>query len=85
MFLNVRDHGSLIDRTRLAREIWKTCRPPWKATDLEDKIIIPSKGEDIVDHIPLEFVLSHLPNLVELYLNFGMIYMNDGFEWRDFE
>ncbi|XP_011862979.1 PREDICTED: T-complex-associated testis-expressed protein 1-like [Vollenhovia emeryi] len=41
--------------------------------------------EDIVHHIPMAVILPRFPYLTEIYLNFGMIYMNDGFEWRDFE
>jgi len=38
-----------------------------------------------VHHIPMAVILPQFPHLTEIYLNFGMIYMNDGFEWRDFE
>lgn len=41
--------------------------------------------EDIVHHIPMAIILPQFPHLTEIYLNFGMIYMDDGFEWRDFE
>jgi len=41
--------------------------------------------EDVVHHIPMAVILPQFPHLTEIYLNFGMIYMNDGFEWRDFE
>ncbi|KAG5306413.1 DRC5 protein, partial [Pseudoatta argentina] len=41
--------------------------------------------EDIVHHIPMAVILPQFPNLTEIYLNFGIIYMNDGFEWRDFK
>nr|XP_012231218.1 PREDICTED: T-complex-associated testis-expressed protein 1 [Linepithema humile] len=41
--------------------------------------------EDVAHHIPMAIILSQFPHLAEIYLNFGMIYMNDGFEWRDFE
>ncbi|XP_011701504.1 PREDICTED: T-complex-associated testis-expressed protein 1-like isoform X2 [Wasmannia auropunctata] len=41
--------------------------------------------EDVAHHIPMAVVLPQFPHLTEIYLNFGMIYMNDGFEWRDFE
>lgn len=41
--------------------------------------------EDIAHHIPMAIILPQFPHLAEIYLNFGMIYMNDGFEWRDFE
>ncbi|XP_076180898.1 dynein regulatory complex subunit 5 isoform X2 [Ptiloglossa arizonensis] len=42
-------------------------------------------NEDIVHHIPMNIILSQLPLLVEIRITFGVIYMNDGFEWRDFE
>lgn len=45
----------------------------------------PVPEEDVVHHIPMAVILPQLSYLVEIYLNFGMIYMNDGFEWRDFE
>ncbi|XP_032685319.1 dynein regulatory complex subunit 5-like [Odontomachus brunneus] len=45
----------------------------------------PMPEEDVAHHIPMAVVLPQLPYLTEIYLNFGMIYMNDGFEWRDFE
>lgn len=38
-----------------------------------------------VHHIPLELILPQFPNLTEIRINFGLVYMNDGFEWRDFE
>ncbi|KAF3423407.1 hypothetical protein E2986_01732 [Frieseomelitta varia] len=38
-----------------------------------------------VHHIPLELILPQFPNLAEIRINFGLVYMNDGFEWRDFE
>ncbi|KAL0111701.1 hypothetical protein PUN28_013119 [Cardiocondyla obscurior] len=41
--------------------------------------------DDVVHHVPLAIILPQFPHLAEIYLNFGMIYMNDGFEWRDFE
>ncbi|KMQ96319.1 T-complex-associated testis-expressed protein 1 [Lasius niger] len=41
--------------------------------------------EDIAHHIPMAIILPQFPHLTEIYLNFGMIYMDDGFEWRDFE
>lgn len=41
--------------------------------------------EDVVHHIPMAVILPQFSYLTEIYLNFGMIYMNDGFEWRDFE
>ncbi|KAK2588730.1 hypothetical protein KPH14_001618 [Odynerus spinipes] len=41
--------------------------------------------EDIVEHIPMSVILPQLPHLTEISFNVGMIYMNDGFEWRDFE
>ncbi|XP_063978515.1 dynein regulatory complex subunit 5-like [Diachasmimorpha longicaudata] len=33
----------------------------------------------------MNVILRKLPELRELRLNFGMIYMNEGFEWRDFD
>ncbi|CAL7938947.1 unnamed protein product [Xylocopa violacea] len=42
-------------------------------------------GEQPVHHIPLELILPRFPHLAEIRINFGLIYMNDGFEWRDFE
>nr|XP_033339127.1 dynein regulatory complex subunit 5 [Megalopta genalis] len=41
--------------------------------------------EDIVQHIPMAEILPQLANLTEVRINFGVIYMNDGFEWRDFQ
>ncbi|XP_029159662.1 dynein regulatory complex subunit 5-like [Nylanderia fulva] len=41
--------------------------------------------EDIAHHIHMAIILPQFPHLTEIYLNFGMIYMDDGFEWRDFE
>ncbi|XP_076644438.1 dynein regulatory complex subunit 5 [Halictus rubicundus] len=41
--------------------------------------------EDIVHHVPMAVILPLLPELVEIRINFGVIYMNDGFEWRDFQ
>ncbi|KAM0732060.1 Dynein regulatory complex subunit 5 [Formica fusca] len=41
--------------------------------------------EDVAHHIPMAIILPQFPHLTEIYLNFGMIYMDDGFEWRDFE
>ncbi|XP_076294599.1 dynein regulatory complex subunit 5 [Lasioglossum baleicum] len=41
--------------------------------------------EDIVHHVPMTVILPQLPELVELRINFGVIYMSDGFEWRDFQ
>nr|XP_033195790.1 dynein regulatory complex subunit 5-like isoform X1 [Bombus vancouverensis nearcticus] len=41
--------------------------------------------EVFVHHIPLELILPQFPHLTELRINFGLVYMNDGFEWRDFE
>ncbi|XP_024868822.1 dynein regulatory complex subunit 5-like [Temnothorax curvispinosus] len=41
--------------------------------------------ENVAHHIPMAVILPRFPYLTEIYLNFGMIYMNDGFEWRDFE
>ncbi|KYN01070.1 T-complex-associated testis-expressed protein 1 [Cyphomyrmex costatus] len=54
-----------------------------KRADTEnDELILE---EDVVHHIPMAVILPQFPHLTEIYLNFGMIYMNDGFEWRDFE
>ncbi|XP_076231005.1 dynein regulatory complex subunit 5 [Calliopsis andreniformis] len=41
--------------------------------------------EDVVHHIPMNIILPQFPNLVEIQIYFGLIYMNDGFEWRDFQ
>ncbi|KAL2725142.1 dynein regulatory complex subunit 5 isoform X1 [Vespula squamosa] len=59
------------------------------------KILVPHKNADdhkddqnyadVVDHIPMSIILPQLPYLTEMSLNMGMIYMDDGFEWRDFE
>ncbi|XP_044004505.1 dynein regulatory complex subunit 5 isoform X2 [Aphidius gifuensis] len=38
-----------------------------------------------VHHVQFENILIKLPELCEIHINFGVIYMNDGFEWRDFE
>ncbi|KAG9431613.1 dynein regulatory complex subunit 5 [Apis mellifera carnica] len=38
-----------------------------------------------INHIPLDIILPHFPNLTEIRINFGQIYMNDGFEWKDFD
>ncbi|XP_051156658.1 dynein regulatory complex subunit 5 isoform X2 [Leptopilina boulardi] len=38
-----------------------------------------------VQHIPMNIILPRLSNLRELVINFGMIYFNDGFEWKDFQ
>nr|XP_031832237.1 dynein regulatory complex subunit 5 [Nomia melanderi] len=40
--------------------------------------------EDVVHHIPMGLILPQLHRLTEIYINFGVIYMDDGFEWRDF-
>ncbi|XP_018352866.1 PREDICTED: LOW QUALITY PROTEIN: T-complex-associated testis-expressed protein 1-like [Trachymyrmex septentrionalis] len=57
--------------------------PTKKRTDMEnDELILE---DDVVHHIPMAVILPQFPHLTEIYLNFGMIYMNDGFEWRDFE
>ncbi|XP_024943509.1 dynein regulatory complex subunit 5-like [Cephus cinctus] len=52
--------------------------------DKDDEDKLPAT-ELIVHHIPLNLILPKFHQLRELYINFGMIYMNDGFEWRDFE
>ncbi|XP_015187416.1 PREDICTED: T-complex-associated testis-expressed protein 1-like [Polistes dominula] len=41
--------------------------------------------DDVVEHIPMSIILPQLPHLTEMSLNIGMIYLNDGFEWRDFQ
>ncbi|XP_014612019.1 PREDICTED: T-complex-associated testis-expressed protein 1-like [Polistes canadensis] len=33
----------------------------------------------------MSIILPQLPYLTEMSLNIGMIYMNDGFEWKDFQ
>ncbi|CAD1474237.1 unnamed protein product, partial [Heterotrigona itama] len=38
-----------------------------------------------VHHIPLEIILPQFTRLTEIRINFGLVYTNDGFEWRDFE
>lgn len=38
-----------------------------------------------INHIPLDIILPRFPYLTEIRINFGQIYMNDGFEWKDFE
>ena len=43
-----------------------------------------SDDSDVVHHIPFNVILPELSEIRQLSLNFGMIYMNDGFEWRDF-
>ncbi|KYQ55518.1 T-complex-associated testis-expressed protein 1 [Trachymyrmex zeteki] len=53
-----------------------------RANTENDELILE---EDVVHHIPLAVILPQCSHLTEIYLNFGMIYMNDGFEWRDFE
>ncbi|XP_033215739.1 dynein regulatory complex subunit 5-like isoform X2 [Belonocnema kinseyi] len=54
----------------------------WSGDETEDSC---TADEFPVNHIPMNIILPKLPNLTELILNFGMIYMNDGFEWRDFQ
>lgn len=54
-----------------------------KRANAEEEESIPE--EDVAHHIPMAVILPQFPHLTEIYLNFGMIYMNDGFEWRDFE
>ncbi|KYM79451.1 T-complex-associated testis-expressed protein 1 [Atta colombica] len=56
--------------------------PIKKQQTTENELILE---EDVVHHIPMAVILPQFPHLTEIYLNFGMIYMNDGFEWRDFE
>ncbi|XP_028050983.2 dynein regulatory complex subunit 5 [Monomorium pharaonis] len=57
--------------------------PTIKQTNAEDDE--STLEEDVAHHIPMAVILPQFPHLTEIYLNFGMIYMNDGFEWRDFE
>lgn len=46
----------------------------------------PCAAEDeVVHHIPLEIILPQFPNLLEIRITFGLIYMDDGFQWRDFQ
>ncbi|KAI4476397.1 hypothetical protein M0804_013607 [Polistes exclamans] len=47
----------------------------------------PDSNDDdyVVEHIPMSIILPQLPYLTEMSLNIGMIYMNDGFEWKDFQ
>ncbi|KAK0167824.1 hypothetical protein PV327_001683 [Microctonus hyperodae] len=54
----------------------------WSGDDDDDQCTV---NEFPVHHIPFNVILSQLPELREIRLNFGVIYMNDGFEWRDFE
>ncbi|XP_012281208.1 T-complex-associated testis-expressed protein 1 [Orussus abietinus] len=57
---------------------------PFKWSGEEDEDQCTNKTYS-VDHIPMGLILPRLPFLQELSINFGMIYMNDGFEWRDFQ
>nr|XP_050845436.1 dynein regulatory complex subunit 5 isoform X1 [Vespula vulgaris] len=58
----------------------KPTKIPSRLNDNDD-----SSHDDVVDHIPMSIILPQLPYLTEMSLNMGMIYMDDGFEWRDFE
>lgn len=51
--------------------------------DLDEDTCRPD--EPVVNHIDLERVLINLPNIEQVNLQFGMIYGDSGFEWRDFE
>ncbi|XP_048509429.1 dynein regulatory complex subunit 5 [Athalia rosae] len=50
-----------------------------------DKMAQVTSDEDCPNHIPFDEIVPFLPNLTELYINFGLIYMNAGFDWRDFK
>lgn len=50
----------------------------------DDELNFPAELE-LVHHVQLENILIKLPELCEIRINFGVVYMNDGFEWRDFE
>ncbi|XP_011313832.1 T-complex-associated testis-expressed protein 1 [Fopius arisanus] len=54
----------------------------WSGDDDEDQC---TAADFPVHHIPMDVIVPKLTELRELRLNFGMIYMNEGFEWRDFE
>ncbi|KZC15071.1 T-complex-associated testis-expressed protein 1 [Dufourea novaeangliae] len=63
----------------------RSLRPTRKQKSLDEGDDPCHAEEDIVHHIPMALVLPKLPRLAEIYVNFGVIYMNDGFEWRDFQ
>ncbi|KAG7202309.1 hypothetical protein KM043_018641 [Ampulex compressa] len=75
----VREHVRTI---RLRRLVPTKKTSKWAEDEMEDECVIE---EDVVHHIPMAIILPQFPYLEEIYLNFGMIYMDDGFEWRDFE
>nr|XP_034188153.1 dynein regulatory complex subunit 5-like [Osmia lignaria] len=65
--------------------VLRTLRPTKKRTkffDDEDPCVVE---EEPVHHIPFAIILPQLPHLTEIRINFEVVYMNDGFEWRDFE
>ncbi|XP_019697743.2 dynein regulatory complex subunit 5 [Harpegnathos saltator] len=62
---------------------FKVRKQPKRAVGAENDEPIPEK--EMAHHIPMAVIFPQLPHLSEIYLNFGMIYVNDGFEWRDFE
>ncbi|XP_046489443.1 dynein regulatory complex subunit 5 isoform X1 [Neodiprion pinetum] len=57
--------------------------PSSSPADKADECI--SEEEDSPNHIPFNEIITRLPNLTEMSINFGLIYMNDGFDWRDFK
>ncbi|XP_047371423.1 dynein regulatory complex subunit 5 isoform X2 [Vespa velutina] len=59
----------------------KPTKKPVRDDDDRDNLY----NDDVVEHIPMSIILPQLPYLTEMSLNMGMIYMDDGFEWRDFE
>ncbi|XP_046837798.1 dynein regulatory complex subunit 5 isoform X2 [Vespa crabro] len=59
----------------------KPTKKPLRDDDDHDNLY----NDDVVEHIPMSIILPQLPYLTEMSLNMGMIYMDDGFEWRDFE
>ncbi|XP_026668671.1 dynein regulatory complex subunit 5 [Ceratina calcarata] len=74
----VKDYVHVIE----LRSLVPTKKRSTSVDDEEDPCLIE---EEPVNHIPLEQILPRLPHLAELRINFGLIYMDDGFEWRDFE
>nr|XP_012140977.1 PREDICTED: T-complex-associated testis-expressed protein 1 [Megachile rotundata] len=63
----------------------RSLRPTKKRTILLDDEDTCTEEDNIVHHIPFATILPRLPRLTEIRINFGVIYTNDGFEWRDFE
>ncbi|XP_034944047.1 dynein regulatory complex subunit 5 [Chelonus insularis] len=57
---------------------------PYKWSEDDDEATVRSEIFLTIHH-SLNVILPQLPELREIYLNFGMIYLNDGFEWRDFK